>query len=185
MTFSTAQNLLISAYVATSLSQFPHNSDGAIDIANALNKPSNPVISIWNPETKVSDIADAIIWDRYTPTDVPDTTVVYTNRILTIQTKQMNLQSMLQGRATLDLSKANIRAGLRDAVINLPAGTAGVNVHPGGASGITVMSACVRNANQIEAVLAGADVTVGGVTAKVPTYTGGISYFDVIVAMGW
>ena len=158
------------------LSAKPLNSDGASDIATALNLLANPAVKVWRSEAPVADISDAINWAQYTPVDAIDSTAIYTNRLLSIQTKQMNLQMMLQGRESVNANKINIRAGLRDAVIAVPAGGSGGLVAPGGANGANVLNACVRDALRIEAILAGADATTGTVTAKLLGYEGAIAY---------
>jgi hypothetical protein len=154
----------------------PLNSDGASDIATALNLPANPTVKVWRSEAPVADINDAINWSQYTPVDSIDDTGMYQNRLLSIQTKQMNLQLMLQGRESVNANKANIRAGLRDAVVSVPAGVGGAMVSPGGASGVNVLNNCVRDALRIEAILAGAAATTGTVTAKLLGFEGAIAY---------
>jgi hypothetical protein len=89
----------------------------------------------------------------------------------------------LSGRATIDCSKSGIRAGLRDAVISVPTGASGVNTNPGGASGANVLAVCVRVANRIEALLAGAYATTGSTTAKIPGYEGTIGRDEVQQAL--
>jgi hypothetical protein len=164
------------------LSAFPNNSDGAFAIAAAVNLPADPSVNVWRTDAPVADISDAINWAQYTPVDAVDSTAVYTNRLLSIQTKQMNLQMMLQGRESVNANKINIRAGLRDAVIAVPAGANGTAVSPGGANGATVLNACVRNALRVEAILAGADATTGTVTAKLLGFEGTVTYQDIEAA---
>jgi hypothetical protein len=141
----------------------------------------------------VNAIVDAINWAQYTPNDsVTDANLSLdltvqraVVRALYCQTKQMNLQLMLQGRSTLDCSKANVRAGLRDAVIQVPSGSAGASNNPGGASGATVLAVCVRNATEGEKVLAtasqGSDTT-GTTTARVMGFEGNVTSDDVQAA---
>jgi len=130
--------------------------------------------SVWRTDAPVAAIIDAINWANYTPNDAADATATYTNRALLAQTKQMNLQLMLQGRQTLDASKANLRAGLRDAVIQVPTGAAGAMTSPGGASGVNVLNVCTRIATRAEAALAGAPTQTGTVTASALTFEGQI-----------
>lgn len=160
----------------------PNNSDGAFDIAIAMNSLASPSANVWRTDARVQAINDAINWSLFTPSDTPDGTAAWTNRILAIQTKQMNLQLMLQGRDTVDASKANVRAGLRDAVIAVPAGAGGSAVSPGGASGVNVMNACVRPGLRIEILLKTGDATTGTVTAAIMGYEGQITYQDVETA---
>lgn len=164
------------------LSAQPMTPDGAFAIAAALNQPSAPADPVWRTEAPSQAVIDAVNWSQYTPVDAPDGTATYTNRVLAIQVKQMNLQLMLQGRDTIDASRANIRAGLRDAVIQVPAGAAGASVSPGGASGQTVLNALTRNALRIESILATGTATTGAVSAKIMGREGEISYQDIELA---
>lgn len=184
MSLTPAQLATLKAAILAdqSLASQPMTSDGAFAIAAALNQIASGPVKVWRTDASVQAINDAINWSIYTPVDTPDGTAAFTNRILAIQTKQMNLQLMLQGRATVDASKANVRAGLRDATIQVPAGAGGAQVSPGGASGVNVLTACVRDAKRIEDILSTGSATTGGVTAKVMGYEGDISYQDVEAA---
>lgn len=169
-------------------SAIPNNDDGHFALAALLNATASPSFSVWRTDANVGAILDAITWANYTPNDAiagSDTDPLLSvkiGRLLTIQTKQMNLQLMLQGRQTIDASKVNVRAGLRDAVITIPSGASGQNTSPGGASGANVLNACVRNATEAERVLAtasqGSDQT-GTVTARVMGFEGNVSPSDV------
>lgn len=179
-----AQNAAIKADILASadMNTLPNNSDGSFAIAALYNAPASPTFTVWRTDAQVSAILDAINWSLYTPNDAPDNTATYTNRALNIQTKQMNLQNMVIGRDRLDCSKVNIRAGLRDAVIAVPAGNGGAAVSPGGASGATVLNNCTRNATRLEKLLAVASQgndTTGAVTARVLGFEGIVSYTDI------
>lgn len=167
---------------------YPQNSDGYADLAAVLNVTANPSFSVWRSEVPVTNIIDAVTWANYTPNDAvggSDTDPLLSRKIgwlLTAQTKQMNLQLMLQGRQTLNCSKATLRAGLRDAVILVPTGAGGANTSPGGASGVNVLNACTRNATEGEKILAGAAEQTGTVTANVLGFEGSLSGADVQAA---
>lgn len=143
-----------------------------------LNAPST--VTVWRTEAPVAAIMDAIDWSKFTPTapldDVTLLDALTANRrsaqLLAIQTKQMNLQAMLFGRTSIDASRANIRAGLRDAVIALPAGNGGAAVAAGGASGAAVLAACTRLARRAEAFLVGGTATTGSTTANLLIFEG-------------
>lgn len=164
------------------LNSHPRTYAGAQAITALYNTAT--ATDVWRTEAPVQGIYDAINWSAYTPNDAPDNTATYTNRVLNIQTKQMNLQNILQGRSTVDASKANLRAGLRDAVIALPAGAGGANVSAGGAGGATVLAACIRKATRIEKLFATQTATTGAVTANLLTFEGAITSDDVQQAMG-
>lgn len=179
MALTPAQNAVIKADILAQpdLQNIPNNTDGAIDIAKAYNLPAVPELKVWATNAKVNDISNAIDWSKFTPTDVPDGNAITTNRLLVIQTKQINLQNLLQGRVTVDASKPNIRAGLRDAVIALPAGVAGANVSAGGASGVDVLNACLRSATRLEKLLSlGPAPALGGVTADIMGFEGTVGF---------
>lgn len=184
MPFTTAQIAVIVADIAANadMNTATRDNPGCQVICDLYNAPSTT--DVWATSASVNAITDAIDFSKYTPADsIPVIDAVTGNgailqmntRALVIQTKQMNLQLMLQGRTTIDASKANIRAGLRDAVISLPAGTAGALVSAGGANAVTVLSAMTRKANRLEKLLSTAGVQTGGVTANVLTYEGGVT----------
>ncbi len=182
MTPAQLQTLKTAILADPVLNAFPNNSDGAFGIAALLNALASPDFMVWRTEVPVTDIFDAITWTNYTPVDSADATVIYSNRLLLIQTKQMNLQNMLTGRLTIDASKVNIRAGLRDAVVALPAGVSGASVSAGGASGVTVLTACTRKAKLVEKILNTGNATTGSVTAALLGFEGTVSYQDVDIA---
>ncbi len=179
LTTAQLQALKTAILADQALAAQPMTSSGAFAIAEALNLPSNPAVSVWRSDAPVQAIIDAIVWSNYTPNDAPDNTATFTNRLLAIQTKQMNLQLMLQGRETLNANNPSLRLGLRDAVINVPSGAGGAATSPGGASGVNVLNKMVRTATRGEAILAGSDSTTGTVTAKMLGCEGSVSSDDV------
>lgn len=158
----------------------PSSNAGAFAIAALYNVASTT--DVWRTEASVSGITDAINWATFTPADAADNTATYTNRLLIIQTKQINLQSMLQGRTTVDASKANLRAGLRDAVTGLPAGASGAAISAGGAGGITVLNAMTRKATRYEKLFATSTAQTGSVTANLLVVEGAVSVDDIQAA---
>lgn len=182
MVLTTAQYAALKADIAASadMNNQPATHAGSEIIAGLYNVVS--ATDVWRTEASVQAIYDAIDWSKYTPADTPDTTQIYENRILCIQTKQMNLQNMLQGRTSVDASKANLRAGLRDAVTALPAGAAGAAVTAGGANGNTVLSAMTRKATRFEKLFATSQAQTGGVTANLLVLEGAVSVDDIQIA---
>jgi hypothetical protein len=145
-------------------------------------------LSAWLSDAPVNAILDAITWASYTPNDAvagSDTDPLLTvkiGRLLTVQTKQMNLQLMLQGRDRLDARPPNVRLGLRDAVTQVPTGTNGALTSPGGGQGAAVLEKCVRTANRVEALMAAppqASDTTGAVSARVLRFEGSIEPYEV------
>lgn len=167
----------------------PNNSDGNYALAALLNAPAVPTFNVWRTEAPVNAILDAINWGTYTPSEAiasaDPTLTQQVGRLLTIQTKQMNLQLMVQGREVINCSRPNVRGGLRDAVIQVPSGANGAATSPGGANGATVLAQCIRNATEAEKILATASQasdTTGATTARVMGFEGNVSPTDVETA---
>lgn len=132
----------------------------------------------WRTEVPTKAVRAAITLSSYTPNDAADGTAIYTNRALVAQNKQINLQIMLQGLDTVDMSLPQARADLRDAVIQIPTGTAGAMVSASGASGVNVLTVCTRPATVAELMFVAASKgsdTTGTVTARVFTFQGVLS----------
>ena len=181
-----AQLQTLGAFIAADpvLSAKPNSNDGAYEVAALLNADASPAYSVWRTNASTQDVFDAIDWAKFTPTDAADGSNIYTNRLLMIQTKQMNLQNILMGRDTVNATKTNVREGLRDALIQLPAGANGTGVTAAGANAVNVMNKLVRPARLIEKVLATGTATTGSVTAGLMGYEGTVSPGDVSMARG-
>lgn len=181
-----AQLQTLGAYIAADpvLSLIPNSNDGAYEVAAALNLPASPAYSVWQTSVPTQDIFDAIDWAKYTPSDAPDGSGTWTNRLLMIQTKQMNLQNIVVGRDTINGAKANVREGLRDALIQLPAGASGSGVTAAGANAVNVLNKMIRPARLIEKILVTGTATTGSVTAGLMGYEGTVSPGDVSTARG-
>jgi hypothetical protein len=188
MTLTPAQAATLKAAINANptWAAYPLEGDGPFDLAAVLNQPASPAFSVWRTDAPVNAIVDAINWANYTPSEAiaasDPALSQQVARLLTIQTKQMNLQLMLQGRESLNCARPNVRAGLRDAVIQIPSGSGGASTSPGGASGVTVLNACVRNATEAEKIFAAqsqASDTTGSVTARVMTFEGNLSASDI------
>ena len=106
---------------------------------------------IWRTYTPGDDVYDAITWANLTPADAPDGTALWTNRALMCQAKQINLQIMLQGKERIATAKATTRAGLSDALLNVPSGASGATQSAGWA---TVKSVISRIGTRAEIALA-------------------------------
>lgn len=187
MALTQAQKTALMNDVAadTAFASLPHNGDGAYAVAAAYNQLAAPDFLVWNTAVNPQAVFDAIDWSKFTPSDAADGTAIFTNRILAIQTKQMNLQNMLIGRDIIDASKANIRSGLRDAVIQLPSGAGGALVTAGGSSGVNVLTACTRKATRAEKLLSTGTATTGTVTAALLGFEGYLNPQEVGQAIGW
>lgn len=176
-----AQIATLRAYIeanATYMAQ-PHNANGADYIANDLNKVTADFY-VWNNQTPVQAIFDAITWANLTPTDAPDGTTQWTNRSLACQGKQFNLQTILTGRESINASKGSVRNGLQDALTNVPSGAGGATQAAGW---VTVKNAMMKLATGLEKALA-----AGTGTAASPATTGDVvttNYSEIQMVMEW
>lgn len=158
----------------------PHTTDGNIAVALLYNLAASPDFLVWRTEAPVNDVLDSINWAQYTPnTGQLDNTVTWSNRILYIQSKQINLQNMTLGRLSINASKAKIRSALLDATTSVPSGAAGALNDPGGVNGVNTLTACTRKATRIEKLLAGASATTGAVTATLLIFEGAVTGSDI------
>lgn len=186
---TTAQRATLAADIAADpvLNALPHNSDGAFAIAQAYNLLASPTWYVWRTDASTDEIFDAVTWASLTPTDAPDGTATYTNRALSAQARQINLQIMLQGRQTLNASKLKIRQALTDALQNLPTGAGGALLDAGWSS---VKATLYRPATRLEKLFSTGTGTTG-VPANLAASAdagqlvqGQISYQEVMDARG-
>lgn len=120
------------AYATTPINQLPINDDTNQLVADWYNGTASPTFHVYRSAIPVAELFDAIVWANFTPSDsVPTATSlendIYQSRQIACQTKQMNLQTMMIGQAAVNGAKANIRAGLQDALTNIPSGANGAN----------------------------------------------------------
>lgn len=162
-------------------------SNNAYIIADAYNQLASPAVNVWDSSVSVDRLHDAIDYTKYTPSAAVDSTVTYSNYVLQIQTKQMNLQNMIMGRSQVDARKANIRSGLKDATTLIPAGSTWSNVNPGGVNGVNILTAMLRatGATRAEKLFSAGSFTTGAVTAESLVFEGPLDYVDVKDALGW
>lgn len=121
--------------VLNALRTTPGGADGNQAIADALNVVDNTFF-VYRTSIPVQEIFDQITWANLTPTDAPATTfdaagMAWQNRALACQAKQFNVQLLLQGQLTINGAKSNVRAGLQDALTNVPSGVSGTTVSGG------------------------------------------------------
>ena len=152
-------------------------------LAGYYSAKASPTFYVYRTSVPTSEIFDAVTWANFTPSDaVPETTSlandIYQSRQLACQTKQMNLQTMLTGRDAIDGSKTNIRAGLQDALTNIPSGANGVNRAAGW---VTLRdSVLVRAANRLEQLFATGGNGATAQTAATLVVEGALSTSDLI-----
>lgn len=107
------------------LNAYPNNSDGAYALSDLLNVTATPDFFVYRSNVPVQDIYDQVQWAKMTPADTPDGTQTWANRSLACQGKQFNLQTILMGQTTINAAKSNVRAGLQDALTNVPSAASG------------------------------------------------------------
>lgn len=176
MALNASQLAILKADIAAdpTLNSKPNNSDGNYDIAAAYNLAATPDYFVWSNSVAVDVIYDNIVWANLTPTDAPDTTQQWLNRAMMCQGKQFNLQTMLQGKSFFDAGRATFRAGLQDALTNVPSGAAGATVSAGW---VPVKAAITRKATRIEKLFASGSGSTG--TPSTLIVVGPISYQEV------
>lgn len=179
------QQATLRAYVEAQpeLMDQPHNTDGAFIAALALNQVDPSGYYVWKYSTDTATLMDAITWANLTPQDTADGTATYTNRALACQAKQLNLQILLQGRESLATGRSSVRAGLTDALTNVPAGAGGALLDAGWLGAGKVKASITRRATVLEKLFAAGSGTTGSPSTM--AVESPISYPEVQAAMGW
>lgn len=139
-------------------------------IAAWLNAESAPAFYVWRTSMNTGEVYDSIVWANLTPADTPDGTQLWLNRALAAQGKQFNIQTLLQGRETINPARPNVRAGLQDALTGLPTGPSGATRAAGWVALQLLMS---RKATRAEKTLASGTGTQA--TPATMTFEGSVS----------
>lgn len=153
------------------------NGDGATVIAAYVNTVVSPDFFVYRSAIPVQEIYDQIIWANLTPTDAPDATLQWQNRELVCQGKQFNLEILLQGQVTVSGARANVRAGLQDALTNVPSGVSGATVAAGWVG--VRDNVLARKATRLEKLFATGQSGASSALAATMAIEGPISYQDV------
>lgn len=163
------------------LSSKPPGPDGNYAIAAAMNLTAAPDFFVWATSVPVQAVYDAIAWANLTPADAADGTQTWANRALVCQGKQLNLQMLLQGQNTINGAKTNVRAGLQDALTNIPSGVSGAMQ---AANWVAVRTALARRATRAEKLFADTAIGNGGTaaTAALMVFEGSVSADQVDAA---
>lgn len=176
MDYTALKTYIEGAYPA--LVAAPTTANAAL-IAEDLSKLTEDFY-IWDADLSAGVIFDSIVWANLTPTDAPDGTQQWMNRSLACQGKQFNIQTMLAGRASLDFTRTSIRAGVQDALSNVPSGAGGVAVSAGW---VTVRDAAKKLATGLQKALAtGTGTRASPAVANNPATIG---FNEVFALMGW
>lgn len=126
------------------LNAFPNTSDGNFEIARQYGFIVSPDFFVYRTAIPISEIFDQITWANFTPVDPPtdpvpasDTAITlqrWQNRALHAQGKQFNVQILLSTgglNGVINGAKSKVRAGLQDALTNVPTGAAGALLSAG------------------------------------------------------
>jgi len=135
-------------------------------------------------------IFNAVSWKNYTPTDPGPTDTAQNAAIHAARTAlagafQMNLQTMLIGRATIDATKASTVQGLKDCTnADMPMGTAGAAVKGGWSGASGVIAALCRKGTNAEKLFANTSGGSGADSTHAATFTveGSLSSQDILDA---
>ena len=130
---TTTQYQTLRTFIETTApySSIQNDEDGDFAIRDLLNQIASPAFKVWNTETPVIEIVNAVLWDRYTPNSsnypIPSTEpdlTVWRSRLQLSQTKRDNLWALLDvTNGFVNASKSNIRLALQDAVVSIPTGS--------------------------------------------------------------
>ena len=131
----------------------------ATEIVRLYNLPSETIV--WRTSVPVPEVFDAIVWANMTPASVPDGTALWTNRNLQCQSKQLALQTILMGREQINATKANIRAGLQDALTAIPSKSDGSNQAAGWLAVVPVLKRAATKAEAVYVTGTGTDAAPG------------------------
>lgn len=179
MALTQAQLVTLKADIAADpvLNAKPMSNAGADEIVAVYNAASSPDYYVWKPATSVEDIFNTVDWAKMTPGGTAGSDTAWTNRALACQGKQFNLQTMLTGRTVVNSDKANIRAGIQDALTNLPSKADGTTQAAGWNAVEAIMK---RLATRAEKLFATGTGTLG--TPALMAFSGSITQDDVTTA---
>lgn len=178
MTLAQLQTIKADILANNDLNAFPNTSDGSDAIAKLYAVTAVPDFFVWATDVPIQTVYDQIAWASLTPTDAPDGTQLWLNRAMQCQGKQFNVQILLQGQTRINGAKVNIRAGLQDALTNVPSGVSGALVSAGW---VPVRTALARKANRLEKLFANTTSGNGAAAATSATMVieGTVNYADI------
>ena len=166
MALTTAQKATLKTYIEANPAwmAYPHNSDGAFQIARELQDESSPAFVVWRTDV----LEDEITGD----TSAEGTTWDWVEFIGLTVGEQGGYARMFRD-GVIDASKPNVRQGFID-----------IFGGPSGADQRAHMAAISkRNANLIEELFAvGTGSTASPATMEVE---GSVGYREILTVMGW
>lgn len=172
--------LKTSIFAQTDLTFVGWRNEGATGLmAEWYNAPST--FTVWRTVTPLTEVADAITWAAFTPTDAPDGTAAWQTKALACQGYQFNVQNMLlvaQQFGGVSSGRAKVRQGWQDSTQSIPSGVGGVSQSAGWAQIRLAMQRAARRGEALYATGTGTVATPGTLV-----YEGQISDQDVILAI--
>lgn len=134
----------------------PMNSDGAFAIAEALNLPSDPAVTVWRTDVSADEIMrNGMDWAR----------------VDNLSVGKARIWDWMTRLGTFDASKPNIRAGIDAAWVGTAADLA---------VRATIYTHCKRTATRGEALLATGTGTVASPSTM--SFEGALTYWDIMEA---
>lgn len=123
------------SFAGQAINTLPNSGDANAAIAGWYNLDASPNFFVWRdlPMEVVAGLhVPANMTPLGNPPTTPDLTVqVWIARCVTCQGKQLNFQSLTQGRTVAPMKRSGYRAGLQDCLTNVPAGTNGALISAG------------------------------------------------------
>lgn len=174
------------SFAGVQVKNVPNNDDGNFTIAGWYNQLASPNFFGNYSVVPASDIFNAVTWKNLTPTDaVPTDTAlnvaIWNARNAMCQTLQMNIQTLLLGRTTIDATKGKIRSAFQDALSTVPSGAGGASVDAGWTATQKILC---RKLTFMEKLVADTSTGAGdsNTTAATTTFEGLLSNGDVSTA---
>ena len=166
MALTLSQQATLKTYIENNATwmAYPHNSDGAFQIADDLQADSNPIYIVWRSSVSEDEItgdtsSEATVWDW------PE--------FIGLTVGEQGGYSRMFRNGSVDASKPNVRQGFAD-IFNGPSG-ADQRAH--------MLAIAKRTANLLEELFStgtGSTITPGTMEVE-----GSISYQEILIAMGW
>jgi len=137
-------------FAGTAINALPNNDDANTAIAGWYNMLT-VAFQVYRNNIPIQEIEDKITYSALTPTDTADASLAWQNRAMSCQGKQFNLHLLTQGKDVVDATKVNWRAGMQDALTNVPSGVSGATVSAGWVPVRDSLYALATNAEQLYA----------------------------------
>lgn len=148
-------------------------------MAAFYNAAANPAFIAWRPSTPAVNVFNAITWKNFTPVDVPDGTLLYSNRAEHALLCQQNIMILLQGAQSVATGRPNVRALLSDALSTLYTAASGAAQSAGW---LAVKAVCYRGVTRGERLFCTGTGTAG-TPGEFGAFEGLVSNDDILGAL--